>query len=104
MSSLLKNHTAQGEAAFGSYLSATSLTTIPTSAFPPAQATFRHLGTKGYWTVTLKRTSGPTSTDYSYKLGPNEAPTEIDPPIGNIYALADANVDGNLSWYVGWRQ
>jgi hypothetical protein len=100
----LKNQTQQGLAAQGSYLSAALVTSIGSSDGAPAQATFKHTGTAGYWYVTLNRSSGPTTTSYSLKLGPGEFFTEDNPPYGAIWALADANVDQGLSWYVGWTQ
>lgn len=98
----LKTMTHQGLALIASFLSAAKLTEVDSNGLPSGQATFKHTGTSGYWYVTLKRSSGPTASDFSFKIGPGEAPTEMGPPIGEIWALADSDVDGDLSWYVGW--
>ena len=100
----LKNQTVKGRAAVGSYGTAAIVTTIPTAGVPAAQATFRSEATLGFWYVTLRRTSGPSATDYSYKLGPGDAVTEEDPPIGEIWALADGTANGVLAWYVNWSE
>lgn len=100
----LKTKTFQGIATPLLFLGAGKLTTIPTTGNAPAQATFKHTGTLGYWYITLNRTTGPTTISYSIKLGPGESRTEEDPPYGDIYAMADASANDYLSWYVGYTQ
>lgn len=99
MSVKLKNTTDQGIADKDNYGSAALLTEIPDNWGPEAQFTCRHLGTTGYWYLMFRRTTGPTTTVYSKKLGPGEPFTERNPPKGEIWALTDANND--LSWYIG---
>jgi len=104
MSTFLKNTTDQGEAAFGDYGTADLLVEIPATWVPQAQATFRHQGTDGFWYVIFARDvvgSGPTTSLYSIKLGPGERYTEHNPPMGDVWLLADGDVDGALSWYIG---
>jgi hypothetical protein len=103
MSIFLKNDTDQAEAASSSYTSAAILCTINNAWKPAAQATFRHTGTSGFWYIKFKRTTGPTTTVYSIKLGPGEFFTEDNPPIGEVWALASGGSIGALSWYIGGK-
>lgn len=103
MSIFLENTTDQGEAATASYSSAALLVSIPNNAVPAASFTARNTGTAGIWYIKFRRTSGPTSTVYSWKLGPGEHRTFPNPPKGDIYAL-QVGANGVLSWFVGWRQ
>lgn len=101
----LKNTINQGLAAQGSFLTAAFLVNVPSFAKPQSQGTFRHTGTVGFWYVLFNKTSSAPSTSlYDIKLGPGEFFTEDQLPIGDIWILADANVDNNLFWYVGWFQ
>lgn len=103
----LKNTTQQGLADPDSYRTPAILGTISLSGVPAGQATFRYEKDPtyvGYWLVTLHRTSGPTDTDYSYKLYPGEPVSEEEPPIGEVWAMASADCNGPLSWYLGWKQ
>lgn len=99
----IKPHTLQGEGAVASFASAALLVTIPSNAKVPAQATFKHMGTTGYWFVQFQRDtigSGPTSTVYSRKLSPGEEFTEDDPPTGEVWSLQTGTPDANISYYV----
>lgn len=100
----LKNKTINGSAVAASFASAGFGFIIPANAGPAAQASFRHTGTAGFWYVMFNRTVGPTTTNYSKKIGPGEPWTEDNPPTGQVWFLADGSVNGNLDWYAGWHQ
>ena len=100
----LKNTKDQALAQVANYLAAGRLTTISSQGRPEAQFTARHTGNTGFWVFSFERTSGPTLTDYSIKLGPGEPYTERNPPIGEVWGLATSDADGPLSWYTGWKQ
>ncbi len=103
----LKNTTVQGTGVVASFSSAALLFTIAAGAKTPAQATFTHPGTSGVWHIQFQRNvigSGPTTTVYSMKLVAGETRTEKNPPIGDVYALADAGSlpNADVAYYAGW--
>lgn len=95
----LSNNTLQGHAVPASYASAALGFTITANALPWAVASFRNTGTVGFWFIMFARTSGPTTTFYSKKLGPGEPWALDNPPIGQVWFLQDGTANGNLDWF-----
>lgn len=99
---VLENNSNEGEAVYGSFTSAAFLVTVSSSAKPQASITFKHLGTAGFWYIKFRRSTGPTTSVYTIKLGPGEFITRDNPPMGDVWLLADGSVNGNLSWALGY--
>lgn len=104
MSIKLQTSQHEGIAVVASYATAASLITVPSNARPQAKAVFRHTGTAGYWYGKFARTTGPTTSLYSFKIGPGETFPEENMPLGAIWLLSSGDCVGDLSYSIGWRQ
>jgi hypothetical protein len=90
----------EGQAQPADYATQAVLITVPAGSLSWASGSFRHLGTSGFWIGSFGGNI-PTTTSYSFKLGPNE-PRAFDNIGRGTVRLLHVGADGNLEYKVEW--